>query len=730
MLLVRTRRNDLVYCCLNGLNDPSVDDGVVMRLILGLILAWPVVCSSVVAQSKDNSDGERVRTALSFQPKQADVDYDQPDDSTISKCTFESAKSIGKVGFIVRDPANRTLRLYLDTNGDQKLDRWSYFKDGQEVYCDIDSNFDGKADQYRWFGAAGTRWGNDANADREIDSWLAISPEEVSAELVAAIANKDVARFKRLLINDQEIDDLKVNEDLAADLKKSVADAAAGFAEFANTQQVVSKDSHWLQFGGMRPSVLADSTPGVTQPITIYDNVAAIVSGKSEPGQVALGTLIQVVHGWRLIELPQAVVPGQAIVVGGFFLRSIPNASSPNEMVASAGNQKLVEGYLKVLKDIETADEKTLPDLYGQLATKIGEIIESESDADEKGIWIKQFADVVSTAFLDGKFPTGLDRLSDFASKLSNSNADQDVESYVVYRLISARASSELEAASKDDVAAVQEKNLRSLERFVQQYPHSEFAAEAMYQLATSAEVSDPVAAGTWYMRIVKEFANSPFTPRANGALLRLNSKGKPLPVSGKTMDGKPFQLSDLKGKVTIVHYWASWAGRTTSMNCGGCNENMKTNWLSLEFALTTPTSLPRLRNSSKKMRCHGSTCTMEKDSKAACRSNSELRWCRRPSCTTPTDWWSTIAFRWTSWTKHCGSNSIMRTTPCPKKPAGSNPRLNGPVQLFVLCCGIGGTGWLATTDTAAQLPKAGSRASSKLTTDSGDDADEDRLAH
>ena len=74
-----------------------------------------------------------------------------------------------------------------DTNGDNLVDQWSYFRDGIEVYRDIDANFNGKADQYRWLGTAGTRWGLDKNEDGKIDTWKNISAEEVTAELVAAM---------------------------------------------------------------------------------------------------------------------------------------------------------------------------------------------------------------------------------------------------------------------------------------------------------------------------------------------------------------------------------------------------------------------------------------------------------------------------------------------------------------------------------------------------------------
>ncbi len=63
------------------------------------------------------------------------------------KCTIKAEKVDGQTGWVVRDPHGQILREFVDTNGDNVVDRWSYFKDGIEVYRDIDSNYNGKADQ-------------------------------------------------------------------------------------------------------------------------------------------------------------------------------------------------------------------------------------------------------------------------------------------------------------------------------------------------------------------------------------------------------------------------------------------------------------------------------------------------------------------------------------------------------------------------------------------------------
>ena len=53
---------------------------------------------------------------------------------------------------------------------------------------------------------------------------------------------------------------------------------------------------------------------------------------------------------------------------------------------------------------------------------------------------------------------------------------------------------------------------------------------------------------------------DSPTVDAKAAALAVRNSYvGKPLTLTGKTLDGKEFSTTSLKGKVTLVHFWASW---------------------------------------------------------------------------------------------------------------------------------------------------------------------------
>src|SRR5690606_16741710 len=109
--------------------------------------------------------------ALKLAPVQPDIDYDKPPEDQIPNCTVEAETAEGHTAWVVRSPSGQVLRRFMDSNGDNRVDRWCYFLGGIEVYRDIDSDFNLKADQYRWMGTAGIRWGLDKDEDGKIDDW-------------------------------------------------------------------------------------------------------------------------------------------------------------------------------------------------------------------------------------------------------------------------------------------------------------------------------------------------------------------------------------------------------------------------------------------------------------------------------------------------------------------------------------------------------------------------------
>ena len=180
-----------------------------------LLLAVSLLLDSGVtpAMAQQKAQVPTVEQMLTiYRPRQPGIVVSTPQPSEYSSCEvrFIEGRAPKSNGYLLLDAQKRPVRRYFDSNGDRKVDVWSYYKDGVEVYREIDTNFNGTADQYRWLNGAGTRWGLDTNEDGKIDAWKQISPEEAAQEVFQALAAHDVERFQALLISEQEIRALKL----------------------------------------------------------------------------------------------------------------------------------------------------------------------------------------------------------------------------------------------------------------------------------------------------------------------------------------------------------------------------------------------------------------------------------------------------------------------------------------------------------------------------------------
>ena len=503
--------------------------------------------------------------ALKLKPTQSGVDYDTPTTSVQADCKVQSISDDKLRGWTVTDPDGIVLRRFLDTNEDNKLDRWCYYKNGVEVFRDIDDNFNGVADQHRWLGTAGIRWGIDANEDGTIDSWRAISAEEVTSEIVAAIRTKDQDRFERVLMTPRELEQLGLGEEQTAELAKRISSAKQKFSEFVRGQNKITQETRWLHFGGTRPGVIPSGTDGSTRDVTVYDNVAAIVETDGTHGQVAIGSLFQVGDRWRAIELPEMLVEGQASTNGGFFSQaSMTTLADSGRPALPAGvseeSQKLLGDYDNIDKQLSNATSPAeIARLNASRADLLIELAKNAEVGEERMNWVRQFADTVSGAFQTGEYPGGLKKLGDFEDYLRQTKADDDAVAYVYYRRLNAAYTQDIQAEDAD-LQKVQETWLENLADFVKNHRSSEHTPEAMSQLALAEEFAGADdRAIAWYERIAKEFPESPIAAKAKGAQRRLELVGKPLRIQGTTLDNKSIDTGSFRNQVVVVHYWASW---------------------------------------------------------------------------------------------------------------------------------------------------------------------------
>jgi thiol-disulfide isomerase/thioredoxin len=505
--------------------------------------------------------------ALKLQPVQKDVEFDQPTAEEVSKATVDVETVAGISGFVVRTESGQVLRRFLDTNGDNKIDQWCYFKDGIETYRDIDGDFNTKADQYRWLGTAGTRWGIDENKDGRMDAWKIISAEEVTSELVAALRDGDSSRFSRLLLTDDELTALGVSPKQKEELSAKTTAAARQFADAAAKQKLVTSKSEWVHFGASRPGVVPAGTDGASRDIVVYDNVTAVVETDGKHGQLVIGTLVKVGDTWRIFDLPKNLAGDQtaSASVGYFFQASFSNkpdveAPAPASTI-SAEMQKLIVDLEKLDKQIATAktpaEQARLHTTRSELAEKI---IQATKTPEDKAIWIRQHAETLSAAVQSGAYPEGAKRLQMLLAAVQKLSDAKDVVPYVQFRQM--EADYNLATQQKDvDFEKLNDDWVSSLEQFVKDYPSSPDAAEAMLRLAILLDYPGKEdEASVWFKRIATDFPESDLAGKAAGAVRRLESIGKSIPLKAKTLEGRTFDLAAAKDRVVLIHYWATWA--------------------------------------------------------------------------------------------------------------------------------------------------------------------------
>ena len=427
-----------------------------------------------------------VEAALGLQPVQADVRFQKPTPEELARCKVVDVRDGNWTGWGVEAADGARLRRFADTDGDKKVDLWCYYDQGIEVYRDIDSDQNGKADQYRWLGMAGTRWGIDENEDGKIDRWRQISVEEVTAEVVASLATKDADRFSRLLASEKELAEAGLGKTMQKRLAEKSMAAAAGFSKLAKSQTAVTESARWVQFASTSPGIVPTGTDDSTSDIKVYENAVAMFDDAKQGGQLLVGTIIQSGNVWRIVDLPQIVADDQPLAqTPGIFFSPGGTGGGMASARSSMGaeTQELVGSLEAIDRELAAASK---PDLKADLNRKRVDVVEkliaTSSDTNERDTWMRQLVDTVSVAVQNGTYPDGLERLRKFSTELPD--ADDSLQSYVSFQIISTEYVKK--QTPEADFAKVQEWYLEELTRFVDRHPTRPEAAQALLKWALS----------------------------------------------------------------------------------------------------------------------------------------------------------------------------------------------------------------------------------------------------
>jgi thiol-disulfide isomerase/thioredoxin len=534
-----------------------------LSVVATLVIAG--TCNALWAQKPT------VEQALGLTPIQHDVNFERPTKDEVENCRISAEESGKAMAWVVRGPAGELLRRFVDTNGDNKVDQWCYYLNGVEIYRDIDDDFNGKADQYRWMGTAGIRWGLDKDEDGAIDRWSAISAEEVSSEIIYAVRDGDARRFENVLLTAPELKALQLGAELEAEIAKRIESARADFRNFAARQKVIQAKTEWVDFGGLRPGLVPSGTDASKQDIIVYENVVAMVETEGQHAQVPIGTLVETPQGWRCTGAP--VMDGDAPRPAAQFLFFRPSQPTLADIPAtdqglSPQTEKLISTLESLDKQLAAArDPRELASLNTQRADTL-EQLAAEAGDNDKSMWLMQLVDTVGGAAQSGAYPEGTRRLAKLLAELDRTKSDKELLAHTRFTFLSSQYAVDLQA-SDADFGKIQQQWLDDLASFVQDFPATRDTPEALLQLALANEFAGKEKdANRWYTTIVTSFPQSQLAAKAAGAKRRLESVGEEIAFAGKTIDGKEFDLSRLRGNVVLLHYWATW--------CEPCKDDME----------------------------------------------------------------------------------------------------------------------------------------------------------
>jgi hypothetical protein len=514
------------------------------------VTIWAAAACLVFGVQAARADAPTPTQILKFRPRQEGVVFTTPAEEKISKCTVEPVKRQDKViGWALKDEDGNLLRRFIDTNGDNHIDVWTYCKDGVEVYSELDTEFTGKPNQFRWLGTGGMKWGIDDNKDGKIDSWKQISAEELSQELLASLVKNDAARFQALLISEAEIKALGLPADMANRIRDQLKGAADKFQEtIAKLGPNLSPKSAWLHLETAAPQCLTAEQTGAAADIIKHARGTVLFDIGGGNDWLQTGEMIQVAaNSWRLTGGPAA---GAAPPDG-------------NKGIDDPEVAKLVKelGELDMEK-YDPSDSAAVVRHHLKRADLLEKII-ARVKPQEREQWIRQVADSLSTAAQSSpKDDTAaLERLRTLEAALAKPMPTHNLTAYVTFREMQADYSNRL-GGSKDKIEKVQQEWLERLTKFVRDFPKAEDVPDAMLQAGMVAEfLSKEIDAKNWYSQLATQFADKPQAAKAKGAVERLGLEGQVLHLSGPTLadTSMTFDLEQIRGKVILVYYWASW---------------------------------------------------------------------------------------------------------------------------------------------------------------------------
>ncbi len=506
----------------------------------------------------------------SFRPSQPGVEYDTPTDpEAIAACKVESVFDDQKraIGIAVRDGQGQLLRKFLDivpapAGAKSQVDQWSYYKDGFEVYRDVDFNEDLKIDEARWLNTGGTRIA--VVEGRVIKSWRRLSAEEASKVIVQAIVAGDLNLLETVMATPEELQEIGLPAGLVEQARKEKAERKAQVDALIKSLAGWDKATAWFRFDGVHPHVVpADATKGLKEDVIMYENAAILATPADGQGDLSRMAYLQAPEivklgdVWKFVGLPRAIDPSDPVVsafegVRSWVYREAGSVVSPTNPEMEQSLTALADHDAKAMEVLTSGDPKAMASYYYDRAQLLRKVVDIAPES-ERLVYEKEIVNSLAAAYQTGEYADGLkglDRLIEAGGPLA---------SYAAFRKVLADYA--LKASDPDKIVEAQEAWVTGLEKFLKDYPNAEELPDALLQLASVNEFNgDEEAARKYYGQLAKDHPQSEPGEKAAGALKRLNLVGQPIDLKGPALDGSTVDSATARGKNLLVVFWTTGA--------------------------------------------------------------------------------------------------------------------------------------------------------------------------
>ena len=542
--------------------------------ILGVVAFGAVLCLAGPA-SVWAADGPTVEQMLSaYRPVRPDVEFETPARSEFSKCK-KSVEVHGKTsGWVVLGPAGQVLRRFVDTDGDHLVDQWRYYNHGLEVYRDIDTNRNKRPDEHRWLNTGGSRWGIDSKEDGSIDSWKVLSPEEAVREALYAMIHGDEKLFTSVLVTRDELRTIGVADSYADKIMNAISEPGRKMRDAVSGSKFLSDQSATMRADNLAPGTIPAEEGKTRDDLIVYENAMAIVESQGKTGLVQVGELVHIGDVWKLTQIPQPIEGQNAqVMAGGVLMQPTLAAAAavgttPDTPAPSPETQKILTALqeLDQKAPLPTSPATELASYNAKRADLLSQLVNLAKTNDERNQWMRQMIDSIASAVQIGAFPAGLDRLKTLEAELREAPTKSPLIPYVAYRrLLADYTSQQKAAATSTKQQEIQKWWREQMEKFSKEFPTAEDAPEALLQLAIANEFSGQMPeAKKWYTELAAAHPQTKPGHRAEGALRRIDLKGKPFKFSGPSLEGGTINASDYPNRILLVTYWSTWCTACT----------------------------------------------------------------------------------------------------------------------------------------------------------------------